>query len=82
MERKGFLADAAAGSRLSPPHIAGRNLTRYALESGRREDHRRVDSGTQVKSVLAMACKPSVDFCGYWQQAQKSPESKYGRHTV
>jgi hypothetical protein len=27
----------------------------------------------QVKAVaaLAMACKPSVDFCGYWQRAQK-----------
>jgi len=38
-----------------------------------REDHRRVDNGAQVKAVaaLAMACKPSVDFCGYWQRAQK-----------
>lgn len=28
---------------------------------------------TQVNAVatLAMACKPSVDFCGYWQRAQK-----------
>jgi len=54
-------------------HIAGVYLIRYAQESAWREDHRRVDNGTQVKVVatLAMACKPSVDFCGYWQRAQK-----------
>jgi hypothetical protein len=49
------------------------NLTRYAQEAAFREDHRRVDNGTQVKSVLALALasKPSVDFCGYWQRAKK-----------
>jgi len=38
-----------------------------------REDARRVDNGTQVSHVagLAMACKPSVDFSGYWQRGQK-----------
>jgi hypothetical protein len=54
-------------------HIAGIYLIRYAQESAWREDHRRVDYGTQVKTVatLAMACKPSVDFCGYWQRSKK-----------
>ena len=54
-------------------HIAGLYLIRYAQESAWREDHRRVDNGAQVNAVatLAMACKPSVDFCGYWQRAQK-----------
>jgi hypothetical protein len=54
-------------------HIAGLYLIRYAQESAWREDHRRVDNGAQVNTVatLAMACKPSVDFCGYWQRAQK-----------
>ena len=51
--------------------IAGPYLIRYAQESAWREDHRLVDNGTQVKSALALACKPSVDFCGYWQRAQK-----------
>jgi pimeloyl-ACP methyl ester carboxylesterase len=54
-------------------HVAGACLVRYAQESAWREDHRRVDNGRQVQGVigLAMACKPSVDFCGYWQRAQK-----------
>jgi len=54
-------------------HIAGVYLIRYAQESAWREDHRRVANGTQVRAVmtLAMACPPSVDFCGYWQRAQK-----------
>jgi hypothetical protein len=48
-------------------------MIRYAQESAWREDHRRVDNGRQVKTVatLAMACKPSVDFCGYWQRSKK-----------
>jgi transposase-like protein len=52
-------------------HIAGVYLGRYAQESAWREDHRRVDNGGQVRGVvaLAMASKPSVDFCGYWQRA-------------
>jgi transposase-like protein len=54
-------------------HIAGPYLIRYAQESAWREDHRRVDNGAHAKAVtaLALACKPSVDFCGYWQRAQK-----------
>jgi len=52
-------------------HVAGVYLVRYAQEMAWREDHRRVDNGRQVQGVvgLAMACKPSVDFCGYWQRA-------------
>jgi transposase-like protein len=52
-------------------HIAGAYLVRYAQESAWREDRRRVDNRTQVQAVmgLAMACKPSVDWCGYWQRA-------------
>jgi hypothetical protein len=52
-------------------HIAGVYLARYAQESAWREDHRRVDNGAQVRSVVALAMKarPSVDFCGYWQRS-------------
>ena len=54
-------------------HIAGTYLVRYAQEASWREDHRRVSNGEQVKAVmgLAMAARPSVDFCGYWQRADK-----------
>ena len=54
-------------------HIAGTYLVRYAQESAWREDHRRVDNGRQVQAVmgLAMACRPSVDWCGYWQRAAR-----------
>jgi hypothetical protein len=52
-------------------HIAGPYLVRYAREAAWREDFRRVSNGEQVDSVveLAMRCRPSVDFCGYWQRA-------------
>jgi transposase-like protein len=52
-------------------HIAGPYLLRYAQESAWREDLRRVSNGEQADGVvgLAMACPPSVDFCGYWQRA-------------
>ena len=55
-------------------HISGVYLGRYAQESAWREDHRRVDNGGQVRGVvgLALAARPSVDFCGYWQRAQGS----------
>lgn len=54
-------------------HIAGQYLIRYAQEASWREDHRRVDNGRQVQGVmaLAMASRPSVDFCGYWQRNAK-----------
>jgi transposase-like protein len=53
-------------------HIAGPYLIRYAQESAWREDHRRVDNGRQVQNImaLAMASRPSVDWCGYWQRAR------------
>jgi transposase-like protein len=53
-------------------HLAGRYLARYAQEAAWREDMRRISNGEQVHSVvrLAMQCRPSVDFCGYWQRAQ------------
>ncbi len=52
-------------------HIAGVYLGRYAQESAWRENHRRMASGAQAQGIaaLAMASKPSVDFCGYWQRA-------------
>ncbi len=52
-------------------HIAGAYLARYAQESAWREGHRRDDNGMQARGVvgLALAARPSVDFCGYWQRA-------------
>jgi hypothetical protein len=51
-------------------HVAGPYLVRYAQESAWREDKRRVSNGDQVQQTvsLALASKPSVDFCGYWQR--------------
>lgn len=51
-------------------HVAGPYLLRYAQEAAWREDARRVDNGSQVRRVaaLALASKPSVDFCGYYQR--------------
>jgi hypothetical protein len=53
-------------------HISGPYLIRYAQEAAWREDQRRVSNGEQVYGIvgLAMQCKPSVDFCGYWQRAR------------
>lgn len=53
-------------------HIAGPYLVRYAQEAAWREDLRRTSNGDQVHGVvrLAMRCRPSVDFCGYWQRAR------------
>jgi transposase-like protein len=52
-------------------HFAGTYLARYAQESTWREDHRRQCNGSQVRRIvtLALAARPSVDFCGYWQRA-------------
>jgi hypothetical protein len=54
---------------LSAKAVSGVYLGRYAQESAWREDRRRVDNGGQVRGVmaLAMALKPSVDFCWHWQ---------------
>jgi hypothetical protein len=54
-------------------HMAGPYLIRYAQESAWREDKRRVSNGDQVQRTVALAlsCRPSVDFSGYWQRAQR-----------
>jgi hypothetical protein len=49
--------------------------TQFAIddqEMAWREDQRRVSNGVQVYGVvgLAMRCRPSVCFCGYWQRAR------------
>jgi hypothetical protein len=48
-------------------HVAGPYLLRRAQEAAWREDHKREANGTHVDRIvaLAMANKPSVDFCGY-----------------
>jgi hypothetical protein len=55
-------------------HVSGAYLVRYAQESAWCEDNRRVSNGHQVPNVMAlsMASRPSVDFCGYWQRAEKA----------
>ena len=60
-------------------HIAGPSLARYAQEAAWREDLRRVSNGGQVYGVveLAMRCRPSVDFCGYWQRARAAQISRH-----
>ena len=54
-------------------HIAGPYLVRFAQEAAWREDNRRLANGEQVRAVgtLAMKCKPSAKFCGYWERAEK-----------
>ena len=54
-------------------HIAGAYLVRYAQEASWREDNRRLPNGTQVRNVvaLALASRPSVDWCGYTQRWQR-----------
>jgi ISXO2-like transposase domain len=55
-------------------HIAGPYLIRFAQEAAWREDHRKEPNGFQVDRLvaLAMAARPSVDFCGYWQRSAES----------
>jgi len=62
-------------------HVAGPYLVRYAQESTWREDHRRLDNGRQTQAVmgLAMACRPSVDWCGYWQRYSRTKTEAWGR---
>lgn len=51
-------------------HLSGAYLLRYAQEATWREDNRRVDNGTQVEQLAALALKrgKSPDFTGYWQR--------------
>lgn len=53
-------------------HVAGPYLLRFAQEASWREDHRKQANGEQTRAIsaLAMKCKPSVDFCGYWQRGR------------
>ncbi len=54
-------------------HVAGPYLVRFAQEAAWREDNRRLANGEQIRAVstLAMKCKPSAQFCGYWERAEK-----------
>src|SRR5208282_3595100 len=56
-------------------HVSGPYLVRYAQESAWREDKRRVSNGDQVQVAvsLALASRPSSDFCGYWQRHKAAP---------
>ncbi|HUB45135.1 MAG TPA: IS1595 family transposase [Acetobacteraceae bacterium] len=67
---KSFFSRVRRGEIGHHHHISGPYLVRYAQESAWREDYRRVDNGRQVDMVsrLAMACRPSVDWSGYWQR--------------
>ncbi|HME23517.1 MAG TPA: IS1595 family transposase [Acetobacteraceae bacterium] len=58
-------------------HVAGPHLIRYAQEAAWREDRRRIDNARQVQAVmgLALTCRPSVDWSGYWQRAEVSRTS-------
>ncbi|NVD45837.1 IS1595 family transposase [Qipengyuania atrilutea] len=51
-------------------HIAGRYLNAYAGEAAWREDHRRVDNGSQAMTLTgaAMEAKVSRLWKGYWQR--------------
>jgi transposase-like protein len=52
-------------------HIAGPYLNAYANEMAWREDHRRVDNGSQAMLVAGavMAARQSRNWTGYWQRA-------------
>jgi transposase-like protein len=51
-------------------HIAGPHLAGYANEFAWREDHRRVDNGTQWAVITGAAARQPVsrDWKGYWQR--------------
>ncbi len=67
---EGFFSRMRRGEIGHHHHIAGPYLLRFAQEAAWREDHKRAANGSQVDRIaaLAMANKPSVDFCGYWQR--------------
>ena len=52
-------------------HIAGPHLSSYAGEMAWREDHRRVDNGSQMATLggAAMGYRVSRTWAGYWQRA-------------
>jgi hypothetical protein len=55
-------------------HLAGVYLKRYGQEMAWKETHRREANGEQFTLLgrLAAACRPSVDFCGYWQRHRQA----------
>jgi hypothetical protein len=63
------LAQGAVKASLSARHRSRRPTfgSGSAQESAWREDHRRMDNGTQIRAVatLAMRAPASVDRCGY-----------------
>jgi transposase-like protein len=67
---EGFFSRMRRGEIGHHHHVAGPYLLRFAQEAAWREDHKREANGTQVDRIvaLAMANKPSIDFCGYWQR--------------
>jgi transposase-like protein len=69
---EGFFSRMRRGEIGHHHHVAGPYLLRFAQEAAWREDHKREANGTQVDRIvaLAMANKPSVDFCGYWQRSR------------
>jgi transposase-like protein len=71
---EGFFSRMRRGEVGHHHHLAGVYLVRYAQEMAWREDHRRVANGGQVRRVasLALASRPSVDWCGYWQRAVRA----------
>src|SRR3984957_10258714 len=69
---EGFFSRMRRGEIGHHHHVAGPYLLRFAQEAAWREDHKREANGAQVDRIvaLAMANKPSVDFCGYWQRSR------------
>jgi transposase-like protein len=69
---EGFFSRMRRGEIGHHHHVAGPYLLRFAQEAAWREDHKREANGSQVDRIvaLAMANKPSVDFCGYWQRSR------------
>jgi hypothetical protein len=69
---EGFFSRMRRGEIGHHHHVAGPYLVRFAQEAAWREDHKREANGAQVDRIvaLAMANKPSIDFCGYWQRGR------------
>jgi len=65
-------------------HVGGPYLVRYAQASGWREDKRRVSNGDEVQMAvsLALASRPSPDFCGYWQRHKAASQRHYRPEVV
>src|SRR5690242_1754504 len=69
-QAESFFARARRGEIGHYHHISGVYLLRYVRELAWREDHRRDNTGQQVRTVVRLVVRsgPSVDFCGYWQR--------------